>query len=94
MPQAVIPFKLNAKSFVIAVVVIMVVLRLLFSLHDAFLHRSRWWKKVTQCMATMQLDEISHRLSISEYGSMFVRRIRRNCVGGSAADVEMETFEV
>ena len=94
MPQTAKYFKLNAKSFVIAVIVIMVVLRLLFLLHDAFLHRSRLWKKVTQYMLTMQLDEIASRLPISDYGSKFVRRICRNGVDRRTVGVEMEVLEV
>jgi hypothetical protein len=98
MPQAIMNFNPNAKSFFIAVVVIMVVLRLLFALQDAFSNRSRWWKKVTQWIAkritTMQLDEIATRLPISEYGSMLLQRIRRTRVDRRRNGVERESFEV
>lgn len=43
MPQAVIPFKLNPKSFVIAIFVIMATVRLLFVVFGALL---RWWKAI------------------------------------------------
>jgi heme/copper-type cytochrome/quinol oxidase subunit 1 len=43
MPQAVIPFKLNTKSFVVAIFVIMASVRLLFAVFGALL---RWWKAI------------------------------------------------
>lgn len=98
MPQPVMHFNPNAKSFFIAVVVIMVVLRLLFALQDAFSNRSRWWKKVTQWIAkriaTMQLDEIATRLPITEYGNMLLQRIRRTRADRRRNGVERESFEV
>jgi hypothetical protein len=94
MPQAVIPFKLNAKSFFIATLVIMAVVRLLFAVLGALLRQSWWWKKITTWVKTMQLDEMTRRLSTSHYGNRFALRGVRSYPDRATEGVEMDTFGV
>jgi len=71
MPEAVIPFEMNTKSFVIAIFVISVVLRLLFILFGALLHRLR---KVNLVLKTEPFGEMAFGLSTFERFGWFVLR--------------------
>ncbi len=68
MPQAVIPFKLNPTSFIIAIFVIMATLKLLFAVFGALLH---WWK-------TTQLNRMVLSLKTIETVGWFMVRRGRN----------------
>jgi hypothetical protein len=94
MPDEVIPFKLNFKSFIISILVIMVMLRLLFVVQDVLLHRSWWWKRVTSLVKTGQWDEMAQRLLTNIYNSVPLRRRGRTFAERTTDGVEMETFEV
>jgi len=94
MPEAVIPFKLNSRSFTIAIFVIMAVVRLLFVVLGALTRRPWWWKKITAWMKTMQLDETAHHLSTSEYGSRLALRRGHNYRDRTMDGVEMDTIGV
>jgi len=56
MPQAVIPFTLNFKSFVITIVVAVAVLRLLFFVSRVPFRRSWLWERIAAAPKTMKLD--------------------------------------
>jgi len=94
MPQAVIPFKLNFKSFAITILVIMVVVRLLFVILGALLRRSWWWKKITAWTKEMQLDVKTQIFSTCEYGSRLALRRDRNYRYKIIDGVEMNTLGV
>jgi hypothetical protein len=58
MPQELVPFKLNSKSFVIAVIVVMAVVRLSFSVLGTLPRRPRWIMKFTAWAKTIQLNGV------------------------------------
>lgn len=75
MPQAVIPFTINTKSFVIAIFVFMAMVKLIFVIFGALLH---WWRKINSMKAD-PLDQKASHLSAFEKVSWFVLRKWRNC---------------
>lgn len=93
MPQAVIPFTPNFKSFVITIIVVVAVLRLLFFVSHIRVRRFWLWEKIAARPKTMKSDgSIGLRLpSTLEYGgSLFsLRRVRSNDVDSRTNDTEM-----
>jgi len=85
MPQAVIPFKLNFKSFIISLFVIMAVVRLLFTLLGALLKRSWLWRKALAWKKAVQLEDMSQ---------CFPMRRGRDFLDGPIGELEMDTLEV
>jgi hypothetical protein len=94
MPQAVIPFKLDSKSFIIAIIVIMGLVRLSFVFLCALPHHSWWWKKIKAGVQTMHLDELSYGLPAIDFCSGLTIRRGRNQPDSTANSVEMNTFRV
>jgi hypothetical protein len=87
MPESVLPFKLNSKSFIISIFVIMAIVRLLFILLGALVRRPWLWRKVTAWKKTTQLDELYQRFAMNGNDSgLGVRR-------GYTGDVEMGSWE-
>ncbi|PSS22711.1 hypothetical protein M430DRAFT_16661 [Amorphotheca resinae ATCC 22711] len=86
MPQAVIPFKLDSKSFIVTTFTIMVVVRLLFVVIRALLRQPWWWKKITAWMKKLQLDEMAHSRLALRRGRIYPDR--------STDDIEMDTLGV
>lgn len=54
MPPAVIPFTINARSFVLSIFVFMVMVKLLFIVFGAMLHR---WRKINSSTKADPLDQ-------------------------------------
>ena len=72
MPEAVIPFEMNTKSFVIAIFVITVMLRLLFIVFGALLHRLR---KINLMLKSEPFGDMAFGLSTFErFGWFLLRR--------------------
>jgi hypothetical protein len=94
MPQAVIPFPQNFKSFVIANFVIIAVVRLVFVVLSASPRQPRWWKKLSTSFRTMQLDDIVQRLSIGERGRRLTRKMSRGDVYSATESMELPTVRV
>lgn len=87
MPESVMPFKLNSKSFIISIFVIMAIVRLLFVLLGALVRRPWLWKKVTVWKKTAQFDELYQRFAMS--GNDCGLGVRRGYTG----DLEMGNWE-
>jgi len=94
MPQAVIPFKQDPKSFILAILVIMVLVRLLFVLISALPRRPWWWNKITTWMRMMHRTEGANRRRV-------MNNYRRSLIwnGDRSPErttdlVEFETLEV
>ena len=83
MPESVLPFKLNSKSFAISIFVIMAIVRLLFILLGMLVRRPWLWRKVTAWKKTEQLEELYQRFAMS--GNDCELGVRRGYTG----DVEM-----
>jgi hypothetical protein len=87
MPESVIPFKPNSKSFFISIFVIMAIVRLLFVLIGALVRRPWLWRKVAAWKKTIQLDELRQRFAMN--GNDCGCGLREGYTG----DVEMEGWE-
>jgi hypothetical protein len=87
MPESVIPFKLNSKSFVISILVIMAIVRLLFVLLGAIVRRPWLWKKAVAWKKMVQLDELCQHFGAG--GNDCGLRARRSYTD----DVEMGNWE-
>ena len=72
MPESVIPFEMNTQSFVIAILVITVVLRLMFIVFGALLHRLR---RINLGLKPEPFGEMAFGLSTFErFGWFLLRR--------------------
>ena len=87
MPQAVVPFKLNFKSFIISIFVFIAVVRLVFLILDALIRHPSWWKQAA-CMPIVQLGKLAHRLVAAVLYKWTALR-RGNKGPETASDVEM-----
>lgn len=87
MPKELIPFKLNSKSFVVSILVIMAIVRLLFVLLGAIIRRPWLWKKAAGWKKMVQLDELCQRFATG--GNDCGLGVRR----GYSDDVEMGNWE-
>ena len=82
MPQAVIPFTLNFKSFVITIVVVVAVLRLLFYLSHIPFRRCLLWERIAARPKTLKPDgtmALRFPSTLARVGALLaLRRSRRN----------------
>lgn len=92
MPQAVIPFKLDSKSFIISILVIMGVIKLAFVILCAMPSRTWWLKRVRVGLKILHLDDLSQRLSI--YDSRNTAVINGYGQTDSTHVVDMDRFSV
>ena len=60
MPQAVVPFELNSKSFTISIFIIMAVVRLLFIAQCALSRGPSYWVKATVWIMKRRVDAVSY----------------------------------
>ena len=93
MPQTVIPFKPNSRSFVMAILIIMAALRLLFFVQDALLYRSWWWKRIIALMEIIRWRDVVNHPLAGKCGSVLARRCR-NCADKTTDGGTMEVCEV
>jgi len=93
MPQEVIPFTPNFKSFVVTIIVILAVLRLLFFVSHIPFHRFWLWERIAAGPKTMKPNRTSLRLPSILEGSgsilLALRRDRSNDDDGRTNDTEM-----
>ena len=87
MPQAVIPFTRNPKSFIVTIFVIMAMVRLLFLVFGALLHR---WKIVNASVKEMPFNQMAFRPWGIERIGLFTPRRGRN----HSNNVELGVAEV
>jgi hypothetical protein len=83
IPQTVIPFQLNSRSFVVTILVIMAAIWVLFFMQSVLL-RQPLRKGITKWVNTIQLTETA-----KVYGDKFGLRRRHNYPNRSTNDVEM-----
>jgi hypothetical protein len=89
MPQAVVPFKLGTKSFVIAIVVIVIIIKLAFFILCSMPNGSWWVKKMKIWLKIMHFDQSSHPLSRNENGDRITTRSSRVRSDVTTMDIEM-----
>jgi len=85
MPQAIVPFKMNVKSFLVVNVVIMVVVRLLSMVLRGPLQQSWLWICITEWIKTLPWDA---NISLRKW------RRGRNVPDISTEGTEMRVLEV
>lgn len=97
MPEAVIPFQPNFKSFIITIFVMMIVVRLLFVILGG-LSRQPWrWRRFSAWIKTAQLDGIRAPWinSAVNYASDILSLARgRNHSTAMVEGIEMDTLNV
>jgi hypothetical protein len=60
LPQTVVPFQLNSKSFTVSIFIIIAVVRLLFVVLCALPRRPLWWIKTTAWLKRRQSDAVAY----------------------------------
>jgi hypothetical protein len=89
MPQNVVPFKMNFRSFVISTMVIMAVANMVRLLFLASSRKPGWWRKIAAPIEIMQLSGVAHRFLTGDHG------IRgRNVNDRTTDNVELPTIGV
>lgn len=82
MPQAVIPFTMNTKSFFITIVVVMAIMRLFLIILGVL---TFWWRKTDPPLKAEPMDRTDVSLSRFEKFCWFALKRKRRCF----VDVEM-----
>jgi len=95
MPQAVVPFKLGPKSFVITIVVIVSIIKLAFLILCSIPCGSWWWeKKIKTWLRIVHFNQPSRLPSGIENGNSVTARSGRIRAESTTQDLEMDNYPV
>jgi hypothetical protein len=94
MSPAVIPFKLDVKAFVIALLVITALVRLIFILLAGVIRRSWLWNRATGWINPIRLDGMAERFSANMYNRTLMVRRGRKFPDATADEVNVDRLTV
>jgi hypothetical protein len=89
MPEAMVVFQPNPKSFAIVAFMLMIAVRLLFLIYESLPGFSWWWKTVLALTKTLKLEGLGYCVSLFVNRSRVVLRRDRNYLDKNTHDVEM-----
>lgn len=92
MPEAMVVFQPNSKSFIIVAFILMVAIRLIFVICETLPGFLWWWKAFFALTKIVKLEGEGYCVWLSAYGSMLVPRRDRNYPNRNTHDVERGTL--
>lgn len=89
MPEAMIVFQPNPRSFAIVAFMLMIAVRLLFVIYETLPGFPWWWKTVLALTKTLKLEGMGYYVSPFVYRGRLVPRRHRNHPVRNTHDIEI-----